>query len=923
MGCQEELNEIQAEILKEASGRIAKDLGRSLSIISEMVFVRTAHFIMELIQNAEDALIDADYPGEMEIIVSDKRVKVTHNGKPFVREDVDAICGVRSTKKPKRGTLGYLGIGFKSVFKITDCPQIFSGCYAFKFDKNYWKEEHYRMLWPIIPIPIEGATETIHPDKTTFILPLRSREYYNAVKDELKRLGPHLFMFLRKLSKLTIIDEVTGEKKLFKWHVYGRQKLSPTLEVKNIQVVEDGKARSFIVFSGIFTVPENVKMDKFTQDAQRSEVVAREVSIALPLDEKEERLVRIEEIGWVYGGLYSFLPLEEAVSGAPFLIQGDFIVQPGREAINYEAEWNKWMMECVGEVASQAIEYFSKDPKFCGQYIPFFEIRAGYGDFYYKLIEPKLKRKLEEKLRDPNVPAVDGTTILLSKAVKITEEVEGFIQKGLVKKDDLRTIFGEEELNFIGKDVETGNLRVKELKLKNLHNKELIEKKLKEGVAIDFLVELYREADKRNLFYSIADYYYGKSRWFIIDRELNISYADVTYFSSLPKEVEELLEEVPEAKEILGEYKFVHPRLEAMIKDLLKKAGVREISYKEICEKVVIPGVSTHNPMPTTDDAKNKLKVWTYMLKKGEIYPLGEIWVLDRSGEAQKSIELFLPIGDKIEEYEKAGIKFVNLDAYVSVDREQDKEKAKQEWTAFFRHGMKMKSPKEDKRSIDVVLGKVGKGAPKPSKEDLIIYTKVLKELSEVFPDKELQPIQVLTDKEEIEISENVYLSSKYEPEQDWQKQKLVNIGPFLSDKYLKEGDIKGWKEFFKKVKVREKAPSEAIEEYAITFVSNKLQKQGYSNIKRSHNGHDLVCTKNGVEYYIEVKGRTSDIGDIKLEKSEVKAAIRKKDTYILMVVFGVPNQPKLCKVTNPIEAVEDWYEITIPRETLEKFLSD
>jgi len=121
---EKEILEIQREILNEAGGRIAKDLGRSLSIISEMVFVRTARFIMELIQNAEDSLIGANNKGEMEIAVSDKRVKVIHNGKPFDRDDLNAICGVRSTKKPERGTLGYLGIGFKSVFKITDCPQI-------------------------------------------------------------------------------------------------------------------------------------------------------------------------------------------------------------------------------------------------------------------------------------------------------------------------------------------------------------------------------------------------------------------------------------------------------------------------------------------------------------------------------------------------------------------------------------------------------------------------------------------------------------------------------------------------------------------------------------------------------------------------------------------------------------------------------
>jgi hypothetical protein len=923
---QKEILEIQHEILNEAGGRIAKDLGRSLSIISEMVFVRTARFIMEFIQNAEDSLIGADYDGEMEIVVSDKMVKVIHNGKPFDRADLNAICGVRSTKKPERGTLGYLGIGFKSVFKITDCPQIFSGGYAFKFDKSYWegKDENAKALWPIIPIPIslKDVTESIPPDKTTFILPFRSKESYEVVREELKRLGPHLFMFLKKLRRLTIIDEVTGVKKLFEWDTILLEKLSsePEIEVKNIKVKENGKERRFIVFSGIFKVPENVKADRFTQDALRAGAVAREVSIAFPLDEKGERLVELEKIGWVYGGIYSFLPLEEAVSGAPFLIQGDFVVQPGREAMNYEAVWNRWMMECVGVVASQAIEYFCKNRNFCTHYIPFFEIRKGQGDFYNKLIEPTLKRKLYEKLKDPYVPSYDGTIIPLSKAVKITEEVEGFIQEGLLRKDDLHIIFNEEGLNFIGKDVKTGELSVRQVRLKMLHRKELIEKKLKEGVGIDFLAKLYRESDKRSEFYSIPDYNVG--RWFVIDREGAINHADSTYFSSLPKEVEELLEEVPEARAALGMYKFVHPKLEAMVRDLLEKARVKNIDYKEICEKFVVPKLTTRNPKPISGDAKLQLRIWTYMLRKAEVFPKDEIWVLDRSGDAFSPSELFLPVEDKdkMEEYEKAGLRFVDIDAYVNIDKEQDRERAKQQWASFFKNGLRIKSPMEDNKSIDIILSKIGKNAPKLNKEELLIYTKVLKELAEAFPNKQLEPIQVLTTDEEIEISDAVYFSSKYDPEQDWQRQTLVRIGPFLSDKYLETGDIKSWKDFFKKVGVRERAPSEMVEKYAIEFVSNML---GRDYVEPSHNGHDLIYSKDGVEYYIEVKGRTADIEDIKLEKPEVKTAIRKKDKYVLMIVFGVPNKPRPCCIKNPIEAIEDWYEITIPKETIKKYLEE
>jgi hypothetical protein len=45
----------------------------------------------------------------------------------------------------------------------------------------------------------------------------------------------------------------------------------------------------------------------------------------------------------MYGGVYSFLPLGESNSGVKFPIQADFLVQPGREAVNEEAAWNQWL----------------------------------------------------------------------------------------------------------------------------------------------------------------------------------------------------------------------------------------------------------------------------------------------------------------------------------------------------------------------------------------------------------------------------------------------------------------------------------------------------------------------------------------------------------------------------------------------------
>src|SRR5260370_20527137 len=131
------VEKILSEIKESRGTRLWKDSVNMLNTVSESIFSRSAHFILELLQNAEDAGPSSGVDkGEVEFRISQNEITVVHNGAPFSEANVDAICGVRSTKKPEEGTLGYLGIGFKSVFKVTDCPQIHSGGFHFKFDRS-------------------------------------------------------------------------------------------------------------------------------------------------------------------------------------------------------------------------------------------------------------------------------------------------------------------------------------------------------------------------------------------------------------------------------------------------------------------------------------------------------------------------------------------------------------------------------------------------------------------------------------------------------------------------------------------------------------------------------------------------------------------------------------------------------------------
>src|SRR5215470_7994139 len=85
---------IHDEIVAAQGSRLWKDSINMLNTVSQSVFSRSAHFLLELLQNSEDACARAGHEGQIAFRISPERVEVTHNGAPFTPEDVSAICGV-------------------------------------------------------------------------------------------------------------------------------------------------------------------------------------------------------------------------------------------------------------------------------------------------------------------------------------------------------------------------------------------------------------------------------------------------------------------------------------------------------------------------------------------------------------------------------------------------------------------------------------------------------------------------------------------------------------------------------------------------------------------------------------------------------------------------------------------------------------
>ncbi|MDK1361354.1 hypothetical protein QNO00_13905 [Arthrobacter sp. zg-Y1219] len=121
-------------------------------LLSEL-YPDNAHFIYELLQNAEDARATV-----VEFELHDSDLEVRHNGaRVFSLKDIDSITNIGdSTKQDDPTQIGKFGVGFKAVYSYTSRPEIRSGTHAFAIEDLFINERiagEARMGWTSFRFP--------------------------------------------------------------------------------------------------------------------------------------------------------------------------------------------------------------------------------------------------------------------------------------------------------------------------------------------------------------------------------------------------------------------------------------------------------------------------------------------------------------------------------------------------------------------------------------------------------------------------------------------------------------------------------------------------------------------------------------------------------------------------------------------------
>lgn len=352
---------------------LERDLRAALKNLAEELNAKETHFILELLQNAEDNTYPTGVEPELHISVEandptgtggDGCLYLLNNEVGFTPAQVWSLCSVgQSTKDKARGYIGEKGIGFKSVFRVTDQPHIFSNGFQFRFQKPQVPDD----LGYIVPHWVDSMPDVVRPGFTGIFLPLVAGKR-SGIAAKLRAVQPETILFLTQLRRLGIGQE----------HFVARDKTSGVVKLS-----ADAEESLYFVHRENWPRPNGLVEEK------RIGISEREVTVALPLKSR----------GPCSGRVFAFLPTEFD-TGLPFLVNADFLLSASRDSLLEDRRWNQWLRDEIAPTFVKAFLSALKEPEWRADAYRFLPVSADLtpgADFFAPIVGSVQERLRVEK----------------------------------------------------------------------------------------------------------------------------------------------------------------------------------------------------------------------------------------------------------------------------------------------------------------------------------------------------------------------------------------------------------------------------------------------------------------------------------------------------------------------------------------------
>ena len=356
-----ELSKLRESLITEAksSPMLLSDLAGLEAYVSESYNSRS---FIELLQNADDAKATKFY-----VKRSGDYLFVANNGRSFNIKDLESLCRSASSNKVRGTTIGYRGIGFKSVVSFAKEIHLISGDFQITFSKELSKQiVPQANKVPLIRIPHEldksirielaGEIKEIQDEgfNTIFIF---SGVLANQIDEEYTSFANTTLLFLNSIQviKIHLSKKVTA----------------------NIAVIEENEKGRILRVSATDAISNWFVCSNST------------CSIAFSMNkDKVQRLPKNEAI------IHAFLPTEDSC-GLGVVVNGDFSTDPSRRHLIMD-ETTINVISNLARLYASLLKYAlaNKDRNMVDALMPYFDLKL------IQLMKQSFEREFAKRVKD-------------------------------------------------------------------------------------------------------------------------------------------------------------------------------------------------------------------------------------------------------------------------------------------------------------------------------------------------------------------------------------------------------------------------------------------------------------------------------------------------------------------------------------------
>ncbi len=370
-----------------------------------------AHFIYELLQNAEDARAT-----EVQILLEKDKATFEHNGnRLFSQEDVVAITGIgKSPKKDDHTSIGKFGIGFKAVFAYTETPEIKSGEFHFRIRDMFVPDT--KDLFPAIPE--EGNTLFTFP----FNNPKKSPENAQVeIKRNLQELNENSLLFLSNIRRIDycLPDSTKGYLEL-------RKNENDEHQIE-ISIVHPGNpvpdSSHFLRFEKVVSV----------RDEENDELKDYKIAVAFGMEKTEKGEWKIRPLN--PGQVCIYFPAVDEKSNLQFHMHAPFASTVARNSVR-DCPANDELRDHLAVLIAESMHTIRERDMLD---VEFLSILPNGRRYLYPFYLPIQKQLIKEFNAEKLVPMKQGEHAAASGAYRGARALSD-----LIDDDDLATLLGKD-----------------------------------------------------------------------------------------------------------------------------------------------------------------------------------------------------------------------------------------------------------------------------------------------------------------------------------------------------------------------------------------------------------------------------------------------------------------------------------------------